>query len=213
LGPYFVDESVRLDFILAIRAKDRCLPRGGVPMVLDLGTPIDSTGSGQMGYSSYAWSALTSDDLKSGSNSTGGGTGSGANLLGYNYVNSFYSPLVTTPCILTMGGVNAVTWNIWDYSKIVSTNGELNFYQEGLPRYPPNANQFGTNDSVWSEFSYETDASGGGNFELGEYTYPEPYTPLLRAAEGGTGVAPSGTYDIMWIVTNDGDLFSFNMPD
>jgi hypothetical protein len=191
----------------------------GEPMRLFVGPEI--SGGGYQGYSSYEWEAVP-NDLELSQDPVGGSSnGGGASLYGCNLGQSFfYTPLTTAGCILAIGGATAVVWNIWDTATINTANGspsqgELNFYQWGTAR-PSTADQFGTNNG-WNQFSFETlvnepPGESPSFFSGGNYTYPQPgYPPLYQIAEGGTGVVTSGFTDVIWIVTNEGRLWSFSM--
>jgi len=194
------------------------LTTAGEPMVLEVG-PL---GVGGYSYTSYQWITVGNDLLSGTSlNGTGGSPGSfGYPLVGCNLVESF-TQMVTTPCILAVGGAAAVGWNLQDENPILlsntqknTLNGELAFFLYGSPNLPANANQFGTNNTSWNVVSSESSTSSDGVLPVAQYSYPSTaYPPLLQVAEGGTGVAATGSIDLMWIVTNNGHLYWFTVPN
>jgi len=181
---------------------------------------VGSLTTGGYTYSSYNWSPVTNNLL-----SNQGVPLSGCNLDYQSTEGTFGAEgFSSTPCILSIGGAVATTWNLADNDPIMATagspgepgsptSGELNFFQWGGPR-PAAANQFGTNNVTWSEFSLESANNGPGTIGLEQYFYQEPgVLPLYQIAEGGSGVADSGQMDVVWIVTNQGELDMFELPN
>jgi len=195
------------------------LAANGVPMRLLVG----SLTTGGYTYSSYNWSPVN-NDLVSNQNVPL----SGCNLDYQSTEGTFGAEgFSSTPCIMSIGGAVATTWNLADNDPIMATagspgefgsptSGELDFFQwgpQGVPR-PAAASQFGTNNMTWSKFSLESTSNVPGTFGLGTYGYQESgVLPLFQIAEGGSGVADSGQIDVAWIVTNHGELDMFELPN